>query len=141
MLLEALIAILIFSLGVLGVVGMQVSAVSASRDAKYRADAALLANELVGQMWSGNRVGNALQANFQGDGPAVATITDGPLYDIWLVRVGATLPGVVANPPLVTVTPGTAGPPAIASVVSIVVRWQAPSDLVAHSHRVLVDII
>ena len=43
MLLEAMIAILIFSLGVLGVVGMQAMAVAASRDAKYRADAALLA--------------------------------------------------------------------------------------------------
>ena len=49
MLLEALIAILIFSLGVLGVVGMQASAIAASRDAKYRTDAALLANEIIGQ--------------------------------------------------------------------------------------------
>ena len=46
MLLEALIAILIFSLGVLGIVGMQASAVKASRDAKYRADAGLLAARL-----------------------------------------------------------------------------------------------
>lgn len=50
MLLEAMIAILIFSLGVLGVVAMQAMAVSASRDAKYRADAALLADELLGKM-------------------------------------------------------------------------------------------
>jgi type IV pilus assembly protein PilV len=44
MLLEALIAILIFSFGILGLVGLQANAINLSTDAKYRADAALLAN-------------------------------------------------------------------------------------------------
>jgi type IV pilus assembly protein PilV len=144
MLLEALIAILIFSLGILGVIGMQASAVAASRDAKYRTDAGLLANELVGQMMSGNRDGTTLQANFQGDGEqadATNVLADGPLYAAWLLRVDATLPGVLANPPQVSVVPGVVGPPQTGSVATIVVRWLAPNSAVAHSHRVVVPII
>ena len=52
MLLEALIAIVIFHSASLGVVGMQASAVSTVQDAKYRTDAGLLANELLGMMWA-----------------------------------------------------------------------------------------
>ena len=144
MLLEALIAILIFSLGVLGIVGMQASAVNASRDAKYRTDAGLLANELIGQMWSGDRDGIALQTNFQGDGPqadASNVLTDGPIYTAWMARVNAALPDVLANPPLVTVTPGVFGPPQTSSVVRVIVRCKAPNDTVAHSHTVVVQII
>lgn len=144
MLLEALIAILIFSLGVLGIVGLQASAVVASRDAKFRSDAGLLANELIGQMWSVDRSGATLQTNFQGDGEqagATNVLVDGPLYTAWQQRVADTLPGVLANPPRVSVTPGVAGPPQTSSVVDITVRWMAPSDTVAHSYRVVVQVI
>lgn len=146
MLLEALIAILIFSLGILGVVGMQASAVAATRDAKYRTDAALLANELIGQMMAGNRDGIALQTNFQGDdtdgvGGAGDVLTDGPLYSAWRNRVRATLPGSDLNEPRVTVRPGVAGPPKTSSTVNIQVRWRAPNDSAAHVYRVQVDII
>lgn len=144
MLLEALIAILIFSLGILGVIGMQASAVKISRDAKYRTDASLLANELIGQMWSGNRDGLTLQTNFQGDGEqagATNVLTDGPAFTPWFVRVGNVLPGSIENPPQVTVTPGVAGPPRTSSQVSVTVRWRAPNDTAAHSYRVIVQII
>lgn len=144
MLLEALIAILIFSLGVLGVVGLQAAAVVASRDAKFRADAGLLANELIGQMWSADRSGAALLTNFQGDGEqagATNVLVDGPLYAAWQQRVVDTLPGVLANPPRVSVTPGVVGPPQTSSVVDVTVRWMAPNETVAHSYRVVVQII
>lgn len=132
MLLEALIAILIFSVGILGIVGMQASTIKASRDGKFRSEAGLLANELIGQMWVGARDGNTLQANFQ---------TGGAIYLPWAARVAATLPGSTANPPQVTITPGDVGPPATPSTVTVVVRWQAPNETTAHSHRVIVQII
>ena len=144
MLLEALIAILVFSLGVLGIVGMQASAIGASRDAKYRADAGLLVNELVGQMRSGDRIGSTLQTNFQGDGNQVGptnVLTDGPLYTAWQTRVATMLPGTVANPPIVTVVPGVVGPPATSSLVTITVFWGAPNDPLPHNYRVVVQII
>ncbi len=50
-LLEALIAILIFAFGILGIVAMGASAINAQSDAQYRSEAASYASELVGQMW------------------------------------------------------------------------------------------
>ena len=45
-LIEALIALLIFFLGVLGVMGMGATAIGAQSDARYRTDAANLANDI-----------------------------------------------------------------------------------------------
>ncbi len=50
-LIEALIAILIFSVGVLGIVGMQANMVKNTSDSKYRADASYLAQQRIGQLW------------------------------------------------------------------------------------------
>ena len=161
MLLEALIAILIFSLGVLGIVGLQASAVAASRDAKYRTDAGLLANELVGQMMSGDRTGTNLQTRFQGDcddSLGCSHVADGDLFLLWRARVRATLPGADVNDPFVYVGPvdptwappsgcapgaplGVAGPPQTSTPVCIVVRWMPPNSAVPHSYRVVVQII
>ncbi|MFA7281443.1 MAG: pilus assembly protein PilV [Sterolibacterium sp.] len=116
MLLEALIGILIFSMGVLAVVGMQASAVKASRDAKYRSDASMVANQLIGQMWVGNRTPATMQANFQGSAGS-----GGTAYTAWLAEVQAALPGAVANPPTVLVNAAT-------SQVTITVFWIAPGE-------------
>lgn len=51
-LLEALVAVLIFSFGILAVIGMQGAAVRAVSDAKYRADASFIANERLARAWS-----------------------------------------------------------------------------------------
>lgn len=52
MLIEVMISVLIFSLGVLGLVGLQASMMQAQTTAKDRADASYLINELTGLMWS-----------------------------------------------------------------------------------------
>src|SRR6266852_8615397 len=54
MLIEALAAILIFSIGILAVVGMQAVAIKDVTSAKYRSEAAFLAQELLAQMWTDN---------------------------------------------------------------------------------------
>ncbi len=131
MLLEALIAILIFSLGVLGIVGMQASTIKGSRDAKYRADAGLLANELIGEMWVGDRDASTLVPIFQGDGPLNPAITDGASYTAWATRVAATLPGATTYPPLVRFpVVGTAGPAETRtpSTAEVTVFWKVPND-------------
>jgi type IV pilus assembly protein PilV len=51
LLLEGLVAILIFSIAVLALVGLQARMKSAQSESKYRADASYLANELFGLMW------------------------------------------------------------------------------------------
>jgi type IV pilus assembly protein PilV len=132
MLLEVLIAMLIFALGVLGLVGLQASAVQQSSQAKYRTDATLLANELIGAMWVGDRTPAGLSASFGSEGEA---------YKNWAAKVAANLPGAGDFPPLVTMEEipplpaivGAASGPADASLtsstrVTITVRWKAPTE-------------
>lgn len=51
LLLEVLVALLIFAFGVLGIVGLQASMTQAQSGSKLRGDAAYLAQELIGTMW------------------------------------------------------------------------------------------
>ena len=51
-LLESLIAILVFSLGVLGIVGLQAAMIKSTADAKYRSEANLIAQQRIGQLWA-----------------------------------------------------------------------------------------
>lgn len=51
-LLEALIAILIFSMGVLALVGLQAAMIKNSTDATFRSNAGLLAQQRIGLIWS-----------------------------------------------------------------------------------------
>jgi type IV pilus assembly protein PilV len=50
-LLEALIAILIFSIGILGAVGLQAAMIKSTADAKYRAEASYIVQQRLGAMW------------------------------------------------------------------------------------------
>jgi type IV pilus assembly protein PilV len=50
-LLEALIAILIFAIGILGAVGLQASMIKANADARYRSEAGFVAEQRIAQMW------------------------------------------------------------------------------------------
>jgi len=51
-LVEAMVAILIFSMGVLAVVGLQAAMVKNTADSKYRADASYIAQQQIGLLWS-----------------------------------------------------------------------------------------
>ena len=51
-LLEALVGILIFTLGVLGLLALQGRAIAYSSDAQYRGEAAYLANAYLAKMWA-----------------------------------------------------------------------------------------
>lgn len=52
MLLEGMIAIVIFSLGILAIIGLQAATVKQTTDAKYRLDASFLANQAIGTIWT-----------------------------------------------------------------------------------------
>ena len=51
-LIEAMVAILIFSIGILGIVGMQANMVKNTSDAKYRAEASHIAQKRIGELWA-----------------------------------------------------------------------------------------
>ncbi len=52
LLLEVLVALLIFAFGVLGIVGLQAAMTKAQTSSKFRGEAAYLAQELIGNMWA-----------------------------------------------------------------------------------------
>ena len=115
-LIESLLAILIFSLGILALVGLQAAAVKQSADAKYRTEAALLANEVIGQMWVSDRTTAALQANFNSPG--------GGQYNNWFAnRVRTVLPGVAANSPTAPTIAVDAN-----GIATVTVFWNAPNE-------------
>ncbi len=66
-LLEALIAILIFSMGILAVAGLQAAMVKNTSDAKYRADAAFIAQQALGRMWADPTNLSVLETQLDGD--------------------------------------------------------------------------
>jgi len=51
-LLEALIAVLLFSMGVLALVGLQAAMVKNTSDSKYRAEASFIAQQRIGMIWA-----------------------------------------------------------------------------------------
>lgn len=129
-LLEAMIAILIFSLGILTVIGIQASSIRMTADAQYRTKAALLADRLIGEMWASGGTIADLQTNFLND----------PAYTNWLSDVGDVekggLPGISGKPPVVGIANGDN--PSSATV-SIEIFWQTPamaSDNTWHQHTV-----
>jgi type IV pilus assembly protein PilV len=128
MLLEALIAILIFSIGILAIVGMQATAIQDMGEAKYRSDAAFLANQIVADMWGNS--GNLAGYSYAGSGAAPALVQN------WVNTVQSRLPGVnVAtgkNLPIIALGAN--------NTVTVTVRWQAARDAslnAAHSYQLV----
>jgi type IV pilus assembly protein PilV len=134
-LLEALVAILIFSIGILAIVGLQGAAVKTAADARYRSDAAFLAGELVSQIWAD--APNVAQYEYPGSGAVPGRLTG------WVTRVGNRLPGTdptTGMPPIIDYT----ADPTLGNMVDITVRWRMPEEaskgLPAHQHRVRINI-
>jgi type IV pilus assembly protein PilV len=116
-LIESLLAVLIFSVGLLSLLALLTATLKESDNARYRSEASLLATDLVSRMWSGERSLSSLRQRFD------------PLadeYQRWLERVQSTLPGVTNNknlPELLIDDERT---------ITLTLRWQIPSDMQQH---------
>ena len=110
-LLEAMIAILIFSVGVLAIVGLQGAMLRNTSDSKYRADASYIAQQRIGAMWAdpGNLV-NYLEASTDISSllPSGRRTVTQPVVGQFVVTVTWQLPGDVSHN-LVTVANITGG--------------------------------
>jgi type IV pilus assembly protein PilV len=115
MLLEALIGILIFSVGILGLIGLLSASIKNTTEARYRGEAAYLANQIVGRMWT-DRTNLAAYALATG---TACNTSSGAALQLWLCQVETTLPGITAgaNRPTITVATDT---------VTVTLRWQVP---------------
>jgi len=122
MLLEALIALLLFAIGVIGLVAMQANATRLAAESKYRAEAATYADQIISQMWADDRSNANLTARYA---------TGGDKYEAWKNRIqaaGSGLPGttLAGNAPTVVIDAN--------NVVTVTIFWQGPNVEAPHRH-------
>ena len=123
MLIEALIGMLIFMLGILALIGMQAVAMQYTIDAKYRSEASFLTNQIIGTMWV-DRASLASYDTTSGAGTTQRTA--------WISSVQETLPGATAaNAPTIAISGQQA---------TVTVLWQRPGDSSASRHSAVAQI-
>ena len=132
-LIDALIAVVIFSIGIVGMVQLLASASKLSGDAQYRTDAAMFADQAISNMWTY-------------DPATVATdyaSPSGSAYLAWKASVTCgtasasthdCLPGVAANPPTIVIKPVTDTGITNNFLVTVTVNWKSPNDLGPHNY-------
>jgi type IV pilus assembly protein PilV len=115
-LVEVLIVVLLFSVGLVGLMAMQARAFQFSVSAEDSGRAALMANELAAQMWAANTVNL----------PAAAV-------EAWQERVAdSTRSGLPNSAASVSVDNG---------VARISIQWRAPRTPVGQESRYLTDVM
>jgi type IV pilus assembly protein PilV len=128
-LLEALIAILLFSMGMLALAGVQAAAIKNAAEAKYRAEASFLASQIIAQMWGENPANLAsYQHNATTTAPCTFSGTASTNANVVAWLGTASTPGTVAgNLPSAPATRQqiTVG---ASNVVTVTVCWQPPAD-------------
>ena len=153
MLIEALIAILIFSIGILAAVGMQGVAIKNVSESRSRSEAAFFGQQLLAQMWidqninaAGANTSNVTIANYNyaGSGTPPARLT------AWVARINAALPGSTTHMPKVTIsnpapTPLSNPNPAESGAdVKIEIFWQSPEEaalsLPPHNYTIMASV-
>jgi type IV pilus modification protein PilV len=142
-LIEALMGILIFSLGILTLVAIQTAAISAQSGAQYRIEAANLANQMLSQIWLGidrtnaatvqsslaafQHQPNGSSCHFSGTASMNADVTS------WVSTAtsGTTaLPGATATMQQILVNTGNY------NSVTLTLCWKAPLDAGPRKHTV-----
>ena len=126
-LLEGLIAILIFSFGILGLIGLLGSSIRITNDARYRSEVANLAGAMIADMWTMT----AAQMDNQ-FGPGKPKLIE------WQDKARALLPVPAANPPTVDLAQPGLSPQSRTVVVTV--YWQLPGETELHQHLMTAQI-
>ncbi len=132
-LLESLIAILIFSMGILALMGLQAASIKNTVEAKYRTDASFLANQIVARMW----VDQANIASYAhhptgascSPGGSASTYTK---VTTWLNQVNAELPGAGAAHQQIVVGANR--------LITVRVCWKSPQETTYHNYVMVTQI-
>jgi type IV pilus assembly protein PilV len=116
-LLEVLIAILLFAFGILGLVGLLASSVRASNDARFRSEAAYIANGMISDMWT--MTAGQMNLDFCA---GCAKLT------AWKSKASSLLP---ASTVAVVMTPGLSSQ---SSTVDVTITWKIPGSAETHNY-------
>jgi len=111
MLIEVLVSVLLFSVGVLALVGLQVNMTKTQTTTKTRTDASYLASEVVGLVWAGGLVKVNIHRTHACPGYARCSV--------WSAKVAKALPGGQAA---ITVVNDSGG----GRDVTILISWTLP---------------
>lgn len=131
MLLEALISIAIFSIAVLGLIGLQSAAIRNAGEARQRAVAAFYANQIIGQMWSDLANLASYQHYSGGDAPMTSkcefsgNASEYAEVVTWVKALGQDLSGAAAKG-MQQISIGAG------NVVRVTLCWQNPGESVYH---------
>ena len=130
MLLEALISIAVFSIGVLGLIGLQSAAIKNTDEARQRAAAAFYANQIIGSMWADvltqtNLLTYAHNATGSQCGSFAASPSANTKVSDWVAAVEKNLNGVSGSSlQQITVDPH--------NVVAVTLCWKNPGENAYH---------
>lgn len=134
-LLEALVAILLFSMGIIALMGLQAVSIKNSIDAKYRADASYFANQIIAQMWV-DRANIDSYAHHATAGTSACTPTGAASTlpavtgtNGWTAQVTSALPGATADKQSIVVTE----PLSDIKQVTVTVCWKSPQETTTHN--------
>lgn len=116
-LIEVMVAIVIFSVGVIAMIGLQSVSIGNMAHGKYRTDASFLANRLLAQMM----IDKANVANYADSAGTASTYKTQ-----WLADVAAALPRGSATVTLAT-----------GSVATVTVSWRNPDEQTAHTYTAI----
>jgi type IV pilus assembly protein PilV len=152
-LLEALIGILIFSIGILALVAMQAASINTVADAEYRIEAVNAANQLLSQIWV--NVDRSNPATLQASLLAFEHQTTGASASCSFSGAASANPDAVAWTNLLNTgnAAGTGTKPllpgstpamqqididtGVSNRVTITLCWQAPNDTAPRRHTVV----
>lgn len=138
MLIEVLVSILIFSVAVIGLVGLQGNVIRAVRDSDYRAKASFLADQIVSRMWLDrfNVPMYSLNANAAACAPG-ANASANPVVTTWIADLTdpvnpGSLPGAANLQQQVIIGANNA--------ITVVLCWQSPQDAAPHNFTLTTQI-
>ena len=117
-LLEGLLAVVLFAIGLLAILRLLTVSAINSGNAQFRSEASLLASDLISRMWTGDRSIKGISDRFGN------TSTDD--YKDWLTTVQQRLPGVSSSTNVPNVSIGSD------RTVTVTLYWQASGDKDAH---------
>ena len=124
--LESLIAILIVSFGILGMVGLQAQSMRQVNDAQFRAEAAYYASSIAAQMWAYDPA--SVETYFSSTGAGFTNFAN------QITAPVSGLPGAAAHPPTITFNDAAIVNSNKGKVATISINWQYPGDTTVHNY-------
>ena len=117
-LISALMSILIFSVGIMAVLGLMTTVLIETSNTQYRVKANEIASNTISMMWLGDRSVAKLKENY--------AQSEGEGYKIFFALVKSSLPGTTIEKNKPSIDVDNKG------LINISIKWQRPSDLQSH---------